>query len=229
MDGKKILLLMLGLLLASCSQTAAPTGNVETGNQQPVTSEPLPYSVRLDVPFSPQAPFANWDQLHEEACEEMSLLLVRHFLEGTGLTRERAETELQELVSWEGAHGYALDVTIRQLGEIAKRHYGYHFRVIENPTVEDLKRLLAEGHPVIVPAAGRDLGNPYFSGEGPWYHMLVLTGYSEFFFMTNDVGTKRGEGYEYRFPTLMNAIHDWPGKKEEIRTGQKRVLIINKE
>ncbi len=156
----------------------------------------------------------------------MSLLLVHHYLEGTDLTREQAEAELLALIEWEEAHGYPQDVTVAELGKIAEEYFGYHARVIPNPTQEDLKYLLADNHPVIVPAAGRDLGNPYFSGEGPWYHMLVLTGFSEFFFITNDVGTKRGEGYVYRFETLMNAIHDWTGVKEEILNGPKRVLII---
>ncbi|MDD5041285.1 MAG: hypothetical protein PHI51_02580 [Candidatus Peribacteraceae bacterium] len=192
----------------------------------PYALPPTPYTVHLSVPFSPQAPLANWDALHEETCEEMSLLLVHHFLEGTGITREQAETELQELIAWEEEHGFLQDVTVAELGTIAEQYFGYRSRVIENPSVDDLKRLLANRHPVIIPAAGRDLGNPYFSGEGPWYHMLVLTGYNEFFFVTNDVGTKRGKDYVYRFETLMNAIHDWTGIKEEIRSGARRVLIV---
>ncbi|MDD4287892.1 MAG: C39 family peptidase [Candidatus Peribacteraceae bacterium] len=190
---------------------------------------PTPYTLHLSVPFSPQAPLADWDALHEESCEEMSLILVHHFLAGTDINREQAETELLALTAWETEHGYPQDVTVQELGKIAEEYFGYHARVIEDPATEDLKRLLADGHPVIVPAAGRDLGNPYFSGEGPWYHMLVLTGYNEFFFQTNDVGTRRGEGYVYRFETLLNAIHDWTGVKEEIRNGPKRVLIIEKQ
>ncbi|OIO54869.1 hypothetical protein AUJ46_02030 [Candidatus Peregrinibacteria bacterium CG1_02_54_53] len=153
---------------------------------------------------------------------------MHHYLKGTNITREQAEAELLALVEWEEAHGYPQDVTVAELGKIAEEYFGYHARVIPNPTEEDMKRELAEGHPIIVPAAGRDLGNPYFSGDGPWYHMLVLTGYGEFFFITNDVGTKRGEGYKYRFDTLLKAIHDWTGAKEEIRTGAKRVLVIEK-
>lgn len=242
----KATVIMIGLLLASCGQIADPAEHAEktssassiaegsssafsSSSPTPNALRPTPYSVTLDVPFSPQAPFANWDQLHEEACEEMSLLLVHHFLEGTPLSREQAEAELQALFQWEQANGYPMDVTVTELGKIAEQYFGYRFRVIEEPTVEDLKRLLADGHPVIIPAAGRDLKNPYFSGEGPWYHMLVLTGYNEFFFVTNDVGTRRGEGYVYRFKTLMDAIHDWTGIKEEIQIGQRRVLIVEKK
>lgn len=158
----------------------------------------------------------------------MSLIMVHHFLEGTELTRAQAEQELLALVQWETEHGYPEDVTIAELGQIAKEYYGHTPRIVENPTVEDLKGLLADGHPIIVPAAGRDLGNPYFSGEGPWYHMLVLTGYGWRSFITNDPGTRRGEGYEYRFSTLLEAIHDWTGIKEEIRKGRSAVLVLER-
>ncbi len=158
----------------------------------------------------------------------MSLIMVHHFLAGTGLTREQAEQEIQAMVHWETEHGYPQDVTVAELGAIAQQYYGYTPRVIEDPTLEDLKQLLAGGSPVIVPAAGRDLGNPYFSGEGPWYHMLVLTGYGWWDFVTNDPGTKRGEGYAYDFETLLRAIHDWTGIKEEIRKGRSAVLVLEK-
>lgn len=240
------LLLLFGLLLAGCGRisTNRPSEEQSSASQAssqdrsrggllsdtlsspPSAPSPLPFSINLHVPFSPQAPLAEWDVLHEEACEEMSLILVHHFLEGTGITLTQAEEELQALIRWEEEHEYSQDVTVAQLKEIAEQYYGHAGRVIEDPTTEDLKRLLAERHPVIIPAAGRELGNPYFSGEGPWYHMLVLVGYNEFFFVTNDVGTRRGAGYVYRFSTLMNAIHDWTGVKENIRKGARRVLVI---
>jgi len=156
----------------------------------------------------------------------MSLIMVHHFLEGTDLTREQAEQEILDLVAWETEHGYPMDVTIAELGTIAEQYYGHRARIVENPTIDELKQLLANGHPVIVPAAGRNLGNPYFSGEGPWYHMLVLTGYGWWNFITNDPGTRRGEDYEYRFSTLLEAIHDWTGVKEEIQKGQSAVLVL---
>lgn len=156
----------------------------------------------------------------------MSLIMVHHFLKGTSLTREQAEQEIQDLVQWETEHGYPMDVTVAELKEIALQYYGHESRIVENPTIDDLKRLLADGQPVIVPAAGRMLGNPYFSGDGPWYHMLVLTGYGWLHFITNDPGTRRGEEYEYRFSTLMNAIHDWTGIKEEIQKGRSAVLVL---
>lgn len=178
------------------------------------------------MPFQPQAPFRNWDPLHEEACEEASLLLVHHYLSEKPLTEARMEEEIQELVAWEESHGYEIDVTIAELAVIAQQKYGYRTRILENVTAETLEAELAQGNPVIAPFAGRDLGNPYFSGEGPWYHMLVVIGFDDDEFITNDVGTRRGKQYRYRKDVLLNALHDWNGVKEEIRGGAKRALVL---
>lgn len=185
----------------------------------------------LPVPFSPQAPFAEWDPLHEEACEEMSLILVMHYLRGErSISREQAEQELQELVAWETEQGYGYDVTVEELAEIARKRYGLYAETSDDVTEKTIKRSLAAGRPLIIPAAGRMLGNPYFSGEGPWYHMLVITGYREGLFgttfITNDVGTRRGEKYEYDADVLLNAIHDWTGVKEETAQGKKTMLTV---
>lgn len=159
---------------------------------------------------------------------------MKHFLEGkTTLTREQAEQEVQELIAWETQNGYGHDVTAAELGVIAEKHYGLSARTSTNVSVESIKAELVAGNPVIIPAAGRLLGNPYFSGDGPWYHMLVITGYREGIFgttfITNDPGTKRGEKYEYSDEVIINAIHDWTGVKEETAQGEKIMLIVTQD
>lgn len=183
-------------------------------------------SLLIDVPFAPQSPFAVWDKLHEEACEEMSLIMVHHFLEGTKLSMADAETEVQAMIAWERDHDYADDVSSSQLGDIAKSLYMYHVRVLTNVTADTLRTELALGNPIIIPAFGRALKNPYFSGAGPFYHMLVVTGYSGDGFITNDPGTKQGAQYWYSSKVLMNALHDWTGVKEEIATGLKTAVVV---
>ncbi len=68
------------------------------------------------------------------------------------------------------------------------------------------------------------LGNPNFSGEGPLYHALVLKGYTETTFVTNDPGTRLGADYQYDFDTIMTAMHDWNGGGVE--NGAKVVVVI---
>jgi hypothetical protein len=163
----------------------------------------------------------------------MSLIMVARYIKGEreNIPAAAAEDELQKLVSWETDNGYGYDVTAVELGAIAEKLYGLKTRIRTEVTEESIKQELVTGHPVIIPAAGRMLGNPYFSGDGPWYHMLVITGYREglfgTIFITNDPGTKRGDGYEYKADVVLAAIHDWTGVKEETAQGTPRMLIVN--
>jgi hypothetical protein len=47
-------------------------------------------------------------------------------------------------------------------------------------------------------------------------------------FITNEPGTKRSENYWYSTDIFMNALHDWTGAKEEIATGAKTALVVEK-
>ena len=208
------------LLLAACTVNKYP---------ESMEGESIAKTKHISVPFSSQSPFADWDDpRQQEGCEEMSLIMVHHFLEEADLNKEQALNELMELSAWEKDHGYPLDVDINELAAIAEEYYGYDATVSKDVSVDAIKQLVANGNPIILPASGRDLGNPYFSGEGPWYHMLVVTGYDRNEFITNDPGTKRGKYYKYRYETLLNAIHDWTGIKENIRSGRKALLILRK-
>ena len=41
--------------------------------------EALPASLLLEVPFTSQAPFGNWDEPYQEACEEAVMLMLMHY------------------------------------------------------------------------------------------------------------------------------------------------------
>lgn len=212
----------------SSSAMARSSSSVEMQEDEPAAPAQTPNSVFIDVPFSSQAPHANWDDPYQEACEEISLIMAKYFLEEKTLNPDSADKEILDLVAYETSVGLPYDVTIAELAKVAEDHYGLTARIETDVTVESIKKELATGNPVIIPAAGRDLGNPYFSGEGPWYHMLIIVGYDGKNFITNDPGTRRGEGYKYSYETLVSAIHDWTGVKEEIRNGKKAMLIVTK-
>jgi hypothetical protein len=212
---------------ASLEQTASVT-SAESEISSAETETPTRDSVLIKVPFVAQAPFANWDALHQEACEEMSMLLVKHYLEGTSVGPELAEKELQDTVSWMDDVGLPYDVTMEELGRTAEELWKLNARVEENVTIESIKEELSKGNPVILPFAGQQLGNPYFSGDGPPYHVLVVIGFDGKNFITNDVGTKRGASYKYDQDVLFSAIHDWTGSKETIEQGPKKMLVLSK-
>ncbi|NLG07507.1 hypothetical protein GX553_03580 [Candidatus Peribacteria bacterium] len=195
----------------------------------------LPQQIRLAVPFTPQAPHANWEPPFDEACEEASLLMVDAALRGEAtLSKQEASDRIRAMVEWQDTHSYVLDITAEQTARVAEEYLGRDAAVYMDAdvTADSIRRLLAAGYPVIIPAAGQMLGNPYFSGEGPPYHMLVITGYEPGGFLrapqfiTNDPGTRRGQGYQYDEETIIFAIHDWTGSTETIREGRRAMLVL---
>lgn len=182
------------------------------------------------MPFASQAPTGNWDPPYDEACEEASLIIVRHYLEQTDLDASIMDTDIQTMVAYEASVGLPIDIDMHQLADVARGMFGYEANVLEGADVniERIQKEIAKGNPVIVPLAGQDIGNPYYSGDGPPYHVLVIVGYDSKNFITHDVGTKRGENYTYPHAVIMNAIHDWNGSVETIRSGARRVLVVQK-
>lgn len=188
----------------------------------------IPTEINLAVPFTSQAPHANWALPYQEACEEASAYMVSEYFKGTAegvIDPDVADAAILEVVDFQTDFlGHYLDTTAAETVQFIDMFYGIGARVIENPTVEQIKTELAEGRPVILPAAGRELGNPNFVGEGPLYHMLVIKGYTANTFITNDPGTRNGENYVYEIDVLMNAMGDWNGG--DPATGASRVIFL---
>lgn len=188
-------------------------------------------SVNLAVPFTSQAPHANWSLPYQEACEEASVLMAVDFFDDALVdlsTADAADAEILALVAFQTErYGDYLDTTAAETVRFASQKYEHIlFSRLENPSVADLQSELLQGHLVIVPAYGRALGNPNFTGDGPLYHMLVLRGFDarRGIFITNDPGTRNGEAYVYREDVLMNAIGDWNDGDPE--HGAKVVIVV---
>lgn len=197
---------------------------------QPVKDELLPEKIFIKVPFTSQAPYANWDEKHEEACEEASLIMVKYYLDGKNLNKDIAEKEIQNLIKFQlEKYGDYRDSDATGIIQLAEDYYKINnLKAVYDFSKEDIKKELAKGRPIIIPAAGRLLGNPNFTAPGPLYHNLVLTGYEGDIVITNDPGTRKGEGYRYDIDVLFGAIHDFPGKKEDIEKGRKAMIVIGK-
>jgi uncharacterized protein YvpB len=210
------------------TKTETPPSEVKSAKQDqpaasPTEEKPLPDKIVLNVPFQVQAPGANWDALHEDACEEASLMMVYHYNSKTSLG---GDEEIKSLVQWETDNSYGLSITLEELSQIAKSYYQISGARIETSiTIDKIKSEIAAGKPVIIPAAGKVLPNPNFSNGGPNYHMLVVTGYDSQNFITNDPGTRKGEGFVYKYNDLINSIHDWD--EDNILNGQKAYLVFN--
>ena len=186
----------------------------------------LPNSINLSVPFTVQAPFAVWDNLHENTCEEASLIMVEHMLNNTQISSpDQADQEMIAMVNWETANGYGQSITLEQLNQVAKDYSGIsNGQVVTITSNDQIKQEIAAGHPVIVGMAGRLLPNPYYSNGGPNYHMLVVIGYDQTGFITNDPGTRQGKDFHYDYQPFYTAIHNWD--PNNILNGQKAYLVF---
>lgn len=193
------------------------------------TPEVIPAKAYVELPFLSQAPYKIWDPLHEDACEEAAFLMVKYFLEGNKQTVypiDKGDEDIIAMVAYEEKNGYGLSITLEQLATIVKNIYGMeNSRIEKNITIDDIKKEIASGKPVIIGAAGKILPNPHFRNGGPVYHMLVVKGYDEKGFITNDPGTQFGRNFRYTEQDLYNAIHNW--NEADIMKGEKAYLVFD--
>lgn len=201
-----------------------------------VENNEIPKFLDYPVAFASQAPFANWDALHEEACEEAAMIMAVKYFKKEPLSPHLMEQGILSLVKWEEENGYQVDVNADEATFILKNYFEVSAKTTTDLSVENIKKQLLAGQLIIVPAAGRQLGNPNFTGAGPIYHMLVIRGYDENNgqFITNDPGTRKGEGYRYKYQKLLEAVHDWDHQLAEggmtdgeMEQGKKVMIIVN--
>lgn len=189
-------------------------------------------SFNLNVPFYSQAPTGDWGMPYQEACEEASLLLAWYYVTNQAPSMKKFEEDLLAMVEWEIDYfGQYEHTTAEQTAEMAQLYLQHpNVEVVTNPSENQIRDWLIQGYPVVAPFAGRYLGNPYFTGEGPVYHMLVIRGYDGSRFITNDVGTRHGENFTYKDDVLMNALHDWDDSAsvhdEGILNGARSVVVV---
>lgn len=167
----------------------------------------IPTSALIEMDFSPQAPYANWEQPWQDACEEASIIMVKYYLDQQPLSKDIMNQEILKMVPWQEENfGGHFDITAAQTLELAQRFYTLDGQVDSVVSIENIKKYIANGIPVIVPANGKKLNNPNYTNGGPEYHMLVIRGYTETEIITNDPGTRNGEGYRYSYQTILDSI-----------------------
>lgn len=210
------------------SQTFLPSPSPEVTEDADSQSQEIPSSYLIkNFPFQSQAPFGDWDKLHDEACEEAAVILVQYWQKGKSLSAETMDDQILKMVDWEIKNwGEHKDLTVKETAEMAKEFYGLSMTPKYGITIDDIKKQIAQDNPVIIPTAGRLLGNPYFRQPGPVYHMLVAIGYEGNNIIVQDIGTRRGDHYKYNKEVLYNAIHDWNGTEESINNGRKAMLVF---
>lgn len=191
---------------------------------------------QIKVPFTSQAPLGNWnDERLQNGCEEASVAMAMRWVQVKPFSSPSdAQQEIINISKFEEKNfGNFIDASAEDVGKIFSQFYGFQdFTIKRNFSLADLKSELANGNIVLVPAYGRALKNPNYTLPGPITHMLVLVGYDAKTreFITNDPGTRKGEGYRYNENILFDAAWAYPSSKNHPEppksTEQKAMLIV---
>jgi len=184
------------------------------------------------VPFFAQAPFGEWDDpKQQDACEEAAVLIAWHWVEGDKeVDKLQAKQEILEMIEWEiRTQGNYIDTSATSTTQMMRDYFGYNrVETKEIKEIREIKYELLEGNLVIVPVNGQVIGNKYYTPPGPERHMIVIIGYDDSSgeFITNDAGTRWGEGYRYDCEKLFSAIRNYLTGDHALITEDKKMMIV---
>lgn len=207
---------------------------VEEPVEEKTVEEPLPSRIVHEVAFTSQAPYAQWaEALYQDACEEASVLMAARWVRGEKDPKELAPAfATEEIARLADVSVELFDTFIDTSAEdtlwiLQHELPGTRVELLESPTIEDMKRVLANDGVLIMPMDGQILVNPYFNDPGPERHMLVLIGFDDRTqeFITNDPGTRRGAGFRYGYENFFIAMRDYPTGDSLPITTIKKVAI----
>ncbi len=170
---------------------------------------------KLSVPFASQAPRGIWKEPWANACEETATLMIDQYYKGNweeALPINTIEKEIVRIIKLENQQlGLNIDTNARQMAEIINLYFPWEATTKDNPTLEEIKKQIDLEQPVIIPAHGRDLHNPYFKTAQIDYHVFVLSGYDDTTeeFIVQEPGLRNGLNFRYSYDTIMTALHDF--------------------
>lgn len=192
-----------------------------------------------EVPFTVQAPTGEWgDTTFQDGCEEASALALQCTIHNDqcpiingAIDKNWAKGEIIKMAQWQREkYGSAVDTSAFDTGKrLLGERYEIRYMIYDLKTSQDIIDRLGEGNVLITPMDGQKLGNPNYTAPGPERHMVVVIGYDPKTdeIITNDGGTKRGQGYRYKRNVFWNAIRDYPtGDHEPILKIEKRAILV---
>jgi hypothetical protein len=170
----------------------------------------------LDVAFMSEAPDGNWTQPWSNACEEtVTLMADKYYAGAKSIGISEAKSYLQNLFAKEEAlFGTSRNSDSRQMLEIIEKYTDFKGRIVTNPSLDDIKKEIAAGRPVISLHRGFDLKNSNieFSPTLSSYHTALVVGYDDDrqIFIVHDPGDEYdGEDHHYSYTLFMNSLHDY--------------------
>ncbi|MCH8049070.1 C39 family peptidase, partial [Patescibacteria group bacterium] len=192
----------------------------------------LNQSILHNVPFTSQAPLAEWNNdIFQYGCEEASLLMAMHWVEEKPLSVEKARAEILAMAEFQNKkNGSFYDTSAADTAQLMRDYFNYQdIKVQQNIDTDDIKTELFRGNLVIVPVNGRIVRNPFFTSP-PLAHMFVVVGYDADTkeFIVNDPGTQHGQTFRYAENVLNAGLQDYPTGRGEPITEVHKVMIVVK-
>lgn len=192
----------------------------------------FPKTIILSVPFTSQAPLAEWsDPRQQDGCEEAAVLMAMAWALDFKFDKAKAKQEIVAMADYQiEKFGSSIDTNSADtLARLINGYWDYDLaEVVTKFDKQILIDILQSGRLIIAPTNGRKLGNPNFTAPGPTTHMIVIKGYdfATDQFITNDPGTRNGENYRYSSKVILNAIVDYPTGKHLPQDPSKQAIIV---
>ncbi|MFH1049059.1 MAG: C39 family peptidase [Patescibacteria group bacterium] len=184
----------------------------------------------LKMEFSSQAPEGNWSEPWYNDCEEVSIAMVDSFYNNRTLTNAVAKKEILRILDIkEKAFGPSIEEDAEKIVDLVNNFLNSNWkaRIVENPTIEQIKEQINNNNPVILPVDGRKLNNRYYTTTH--YHVFAISGYDDDkkAFVTQDPGTYRDKNYQYSYAVIESAMHDY--NSEDLSKGRKVAIFTSRE
>ncbi len=188
----------------------------------------LPATTNIDVPFTSQAPTGNWSEPWQNACEETSIYMVSSFYTEDTIKRDEAIKHIKAIIAAKNKEfQVSADESLEKISELIKLlGLPWSTEIVIDPTLEDIKKQLANNQPIIAPVFAPALN---YGAGGPDYHVMVMTGYDDknSEFIVNDPAMKNGQGVRFKYDLFIKAIHDL--NQTNYKAGEKALLFTKQE
>lgn len=197
----------------------------------PTVTPTPPVQVQLAVPYVNEAPDGNWSGPWKNGCEEAAVVMVEAFYQNkSSVSIAEAKQMMQQLFDeqdreWGSNANSDAARTVQFIHELDL----FKARIVEDPTVQQIKEEVAAGRPVITLHRGFELGNSNipFLATGSSYHTLVVVGYDDArkeFMVHDDGDDKAGTNRRYSYAVVMGSLHDY-NYTTKLADGPARVIF----
>lgn len=233
----KITKLSETIVIATSSELVESVGEISqtiVATSSLLTTPTTPPTILLAVPFTTQAPLAEWTDEHQaDGCEEAVVAMAMAWVnQEQNITPTEWRERILALSNFEKQqYGAYRDVALIDMQQwLLLDYFNYQKTSLQAVrSVADIIKVLEKGQLVLLPMNGQMLANPYFTAPGPERHMILVKGYNYATqeFIVNDPGTRRGESYLYSEKIIIAALRPYAtGYHEPFTASSSEMLVI---